>query len=149
MAQPFELSYELDVPATPEEVWDAITDGPKVDSWFLGKTRIEPRQGGTTTFEFVGGTSNSAVTEWQPPHRLRYEGEPAEDGAFHVFEYTVEPRGAGSSVKWVHSGALGPNWEAEYAGMSEGDPMYFHKLGVYLTHFKGRIATPIDAFGPR
>jgi hypothetical protein len=47
----------------------------------------------------------------------------------------------------VHSGFLGDNWEKEYEGLSEGDPMYFDKLRVYLTHFRGRTATPVNVFG--
>jgi hypothetical protein len=43
---------------------------------------------------------------------------------------------------------LGGDWEAEYEGMSEGDPMYLHKLVEYLTYFSGRFATGIDAQGP-
>jgi hypothetical protein len=91
----------------------------------------------------------STVTAWEPPTHVAFESPKAEDGAFHVFDYRVEPRAGGSTVRWVHSGALGPDWEAEYEGMSEGDPMYFHKLATYLTYFLGRTATPIDAFGPK
>jgi hypothetical protein len=65
-----------------------------------------------------------------------------------VFDYRVEPRGSASSVRWTHSGALGGDWEAEYEAMSEGDPMYFDKLGEYLTYFPGRTATPVEAWGP-
>ena len=32
--------------------------------------------------------------------------------------------------------------------MSEGDPMYLHKLVEYLTYFSGRFAIGIDAQGP-
>ena len=54
-------------------------------------------------------------------------------------------RDQGSTVvRWVHSGFLGENWEKEYEGLSEGDPMYFDKLRVYLTYFRGRTATPVN-----
>src|SRR5207249_1393370 len=42
----------------------------------------------------------------------------------------------------------GEDWEAEYEGMSEGDPMYLHKLVEYLTYFSGRFAIGVDAQGP-
>lgn len=32
--------------------------------------------------------------------------------------------------------------------MNEGGSMFIHQLGQYLTFFVGRIAVPIDAFGP-
>jgi hypothetical protein len=43
---------------------------------------------------------------------------------------------------------LGDDWEREYEGMSEGDPMYFRQLLAYVTYFPGRHGTPITAFGP-
>ncbi len=43
MAHPFELSYEIEVDASPKEVWEAIATGPGVDSWFMGRNEIEPR----------------------------------------------------------------------------------------------------------
>jgi hypothetical protein len=42
----------------------------------------------------------------------------------------------------------GDGWEAQYEGMSEGDPMYFRKLLEYVTHFSGRFGKRVDAFGP-
>jgi uncharacterized protein YndB with AHSA1/START domain len=149
VAHPFELTHEMSVQATPEQVWHAITSGPEIDSWFMGRNEVEPRVGGTTKLEHAGFTMEATVSAWEPPTRFAFRSPEADDGAFHVFDYLIEPKAPGSSVRWVHSGALGPDWEAEYEGMSEGDPMYFHKLGEYLTYFLDRTATPIDAFGPR
>jgi hypothetical protein len=65
------------------------------------------------------------------------------------FEYLIEERGKGTTaIKWTHRGMLGDNWEKEYEAMNEGDTAYFHKLGVYLTHFFGRKATPVETYGP-
>jgi uncharacterized protein YndB with AHSA1/START domain len=149
MAHPFEFIHEIEVDATPEEVWEAIATGPGVDSWFMGRNEIEPGEGGTTRMTMAGSTEEATITAWEPPTRLASRTPDGPDGAFHAFEYTVEGRGKGRTVvRWVHSGALGDNWEAEYEGLSEGDPMYFDKLRVYLAHFRGRTATPVSAFGP-
>ena len=149
MAHPFELTNEFQVDATPEEVWDAIATGPGVDAWFMGRNEIEPREGGTVRTIMRGGTEEGTVQAWEPPNRLAYRTPEGPDGALHAFEYIVEGRGKGSTVvRWVHSGFLGENWESEYEGLSEGDPMYFDKLRVYLTYFRGRTATPVEAFGP-
>lgn len=145
---PFELSYEIQVPATPEQVWDAIATGPGVDSWFMGRNQIEPREGGTIRTQSPAFESEATITVWQPPRRLEYRTPEAPTGEHMVFDYRVEPRGSGSSVRWTHSGALGGDWEAEYEAMSEGDPMYFDKLGEYLTHFLGRTGVPVEAWGP-
>ena len=99
--------------------------------------------------KFHGSTEEATITTWQPPTRLASRTQEGEDGSVHAFEYIVEGREKGSTVvRWVHSGFLGENWEKEYEGLSEGDPMYFDKLRVYLTYFRGRTATPVEAFGP-
>jgi hypothetical protein len=67
----------------------------------------------------------------------------------HRFDYSIDRReGGGSTIRYVHSGALSGDWEAEYEAMSEGDPMYLAKLAEYITYFSGRFATSIDAHGP-
>jgi uncharacterized protein YndB with AHSA1/START domain len=148
MAHPFELTHEIEVPASPEEVWEAIATGPGVDAWFMGVNEIEPGEGGRTLMKFRGSTEEATITAWQPPTRLASRTQEGEDGSVHAFEYLVEGREKGSTVvRWVHSGFLGENWEKEYEGLSEGDPMYFDKLRIYLTYFRGRIATPVNVFG--
>lgn len=149
MGHPFELTDEIQVDATPEEVWNAIATGPGLDSWFMGKNEVEPHEGGTTRMDLPGFSFESTVTSWEPPTHLRLRSPEGPDGSLHNFEYTVESRGQGNTlVRWLHHGFLGDNWEAEYEGLSEGDPMYFDKLRVYLTYFRGRTATPVEAFGP-
>jgi uncharacterized protein YndB with AHSA1/START domain len=149
MAHPFELTHEIEVDASPEDVWEAIATGPGIDAWFMGRNEVEPGLGGTTRMSTPMGTEDSTITAWEPPTRLASRTQEGEDGAVHAFEYIVEGREKGSTVvRWVHSGFLGENWEKEYEGLSEGDPMYFDKLRVYLTHFRGRTATPVNVFGP-
>ncbi|WP_143737006.1 SRPBCC domain-containing protein [Microbispora sp. GKU 823] len=45
MPHEFELHKEIELDATPEQVWEAIATGPGVDSWFMGRTEIEPVEG--------------------------------------------------------------------------------------------------------
>jgi uncharacterized protein YndB with AHSA1/START domain len=149
MTHPFELKYEIDVPATPEEAWDAIATGPGVDSWFMGKNEVEPREGGKLRTKSPAFDSEATVTIWKPPERLEYRTSGGPVAEHMVFDYTIERRDKGSRIRWSHSGALGDDWEAQYEAMGEGDPMYFSKLGEYLTYFLGRTATPVDVWGPR
>lgn len=150
MAQPFEIDLQIEAPATREQAWEAITTGPGMDAWFMGNNEIEPGEGGRIRTVSPAFTSEATITTWEPPNRFKYETEPDEDGTEMAFEYFVEDRGAGrTGIRWIHSGTLaGPDWEAEYEAMQRGDPAYFHKLGQYLTHFFGRKATPVEAFGP-
>jgi uncharacterized protein YndB with AHSA1/START domain len=149
MGKPFELTYEREIDASLEEVWDAISTGSGLDAWFMGRNEVERREGGAWRSVVEGDPMESTVTTWQPPSRLVTESSSAEDGSRHTFEYDLEPRGAGTAIRWRHTGFLGSeHWEAEYEGMSEGDPVYFDKLVEYLTYFRGRTAVPVDVFLP-
>jgi uncharacterized protein YndB with AHSA1/START domain len=149
MAHRFELPQDATVDASPERVWDAIATGPGWDSWFMGRNEVEPREGGRVSFAIGDWTQTSTVRTWDPPHRFVAASMPGPDGVYHEFDYRLEPRaGGGTSIRYVHSGMLGDDWEAEYEAMSEGDPVYFRKLLEYVDHFSGRYAVPINVAGP-
>jgi uncharacterized protein YndB with AHSA1/START domain len=69
MSHNFEVTHEIDLDATPEQVWEAIATGPGIDSWFMGKNQVEPREGGRASMEMPGVSAASTVTAWQPPWR--------------------------------------------------------------------------------
>ena len=50
MTHPFEIGLEAILPASPEQVWAAIATGPGIDSWFMGRNEVEPREGGGASF---------------------------------------------------------------------------------------------------
>jgi uncharacterized protein YndB with AHSA1/START domain len=140
MTHPFEVRGEIAVDATPDQVWEAITSGPGVDSWLMGRTEIDS-DNKTSTFDMFGETATSAITVWEPGHRYATQEEKNPDGTFMAFEWLIEAsEGGGAVVRFVHSGMLGDNWEAEYNGLSVGDQAYLHKLAVYLEHFAPRTA---------
>jgi uncharacterized protein YndB with AHSA1/START domain len=143
MPHEFEVRKEIALDATPEQVWAAIATGPGVNSWFMGQNEIEPRVGGKTRMTFDGElTQESTVTAWEPGRRLAYRGDASPDGQFMAFEYLIEGRDGGSTVlRFVHSGFLGDDWEAEYDALTKGDGMYLQKLAVYLKHFAGRTSS--------
>jgi uncharacterized protein YndB with AHSA1/START domain len=142
MPHEFEVREEIELDATPEQVWEAITAGPGIDSWFMGRNEIEPRVGGTARTALPGFTMEATVTAWEPGRRAAWRGEESPDGAFMAFEYLVEARRGGTSVlRFVHNGFLGDDWEAEYEALKVGDRMYLEMLARYLRHFRGRTAT--------
>ncbi len=82
MAQEFEICKENELPATPEQVWEAVATGPGNLRW-LFPMEIEPRVGGAVS------RGPSTVTAWDPPWRFacRYESE---EGLSAVLEYLIE-----------------------------------------------------------
>jgi uncharacterized protein YndB with AHSA1/START domain len=151
MARPFEVRKEIEVEASPEEVWEAIATGPGIDAWFMGSNQVEPREGGAVRMTLPGGTMESTVKVWDPPRRFVTETDRSEDGRFMAFEYLIEGRGGGTTVvRFVHSGFLpDDDWETEYEALKSGDPAYLQKLAEYLKYFRGRTAVPVSAYGPQ
>jgi uncharacterized protein YndB with AHSA1/START domain len=96
-AHEFEIRDEITLAATPEQVWDAIATGPGLDSWFMGHSEIEPREGGTNRLEMPGYAQESTITAWQPGRHLAFRGD-SPDGTFMASEFLIEGRDGGSSV---------------------------------------------------
>lgn len=148
MGHEFELPLEAEVGATPEEVWAAISTGPGIDSWFLGRTEVA---GGVVRTAFGGGEMPpSRVTAAEEPRRFAHASATGDDGRFVAYEFLVEGRDRGSTlVRMVTSGFLpGDDWAEEYEAMTGGAALFFATLVEYLTHFPGRRATPVTEFGP-
>jgi uncharacterized protein YndB with AHSA1/START domain len=143
----FELPQEATVAASPEEVWAAISTGPGIDSWFMGRNEVA---GGVIRTAFGPTTLETTTTESEPPARFAHAGEPAPDGRFVAYEFLVEGRDRGSTtIRMVTTGFLpGDDWEQEFEAMSAGLAMFFATLVEYLTHFPGETATPVTEFGP-
>ncbi|MFJ1756973.1 SRPBCC domain-containing protein [Kitasatospora sp. NPDC088134] len=149
MPHPFELEFELALPADPEQVWEAIATGPGIDSWFMGRNAVEPRVGGTASMETGGHLETSTVTAYEPGKRFAFRTDPAPDGRFMAFEYLIEGRDGGSTVlRAVHSGMLGDDWQDEYDALRSGWPFHLHTLREYVTHFAGRRGVPVFAVQP-
>src|SRR6266508_1792001 len=99
-----------------------------VDSWFMGRNEIGPRQGGAVRTDFGGFVMESTITAWEPGKRLAYQSAEGPEGTLMAFEYLIEGRGGGkTAIRFVHSGFLGGDgWEAEYDALKKGDPAYLH-----------------------
>lgn len=142
MTHEFEVREEITLEATPEQVWEAIATGPGIDSWFMGRNEIEPHEGGRGRMTLTGWTSESTVTAYEPGKRFALRGDTNPDGTFMAFEYLIEAKDEASSVlRFVHSGFLGDDWEAEYDALKVGDRMYLEKLAQVLKYFPGKTST--------
>ena len=148
MTYPFEIELEAILPASPQEVWDAIATGPGIDSWFMGRNEVEPREGGAASMDTGGQRAEAVVTAYEPGKRFATRSAAAPDGRFMAFEYLIEGRERSSTVlRVVHSGMLGDDWQDEYDALRRGWPFHLHTLREYLTHFPGRAGLPVFAVG--
>ena len=156
------IQVEVEVPGTPEEVWQAIATGPGISSWFA-PTEFE-EEGGKPVAMTVnlgpGMESRSVVTAWDAPRKFVSEG----DGWFPgspplATEWSVEARAGGVCVVRVVQSlfASTDDWDDQLIGSEAGIPGSFRILRLYLTHFRGQrsafmqfmapvAATPADAW---
>ena len=147
------IQVEVEVPGTPEQVWEAIATGPGVSSWFV-PCEIDEREGGTVTSHFGPGMDSVAtVTGWDPPRRFAAESEGFGPGAPPLAtEWIVEARSGGTCVvRVVHSlFASGDEWDDQLEGVEFGWPGFFRILRMYLTHFRGQPCSPLQvlSFAP-
>ncbi len=126
MSRPFEITREVTLPASPDDVWSAITTG--TDAWQFPGGFPEPGDGSPTTV-------------WEPPHHVALRVE-APDGTFNALEYVIEARDGGQAlVRYVHSGILSDDWEDQYDAVGPHTDFYLHTLGQYLAHFNARPVT--------
>jgi uncharacterized protein YndB with AHSA1/START domain len=133
MAREFEIRRDVDLPASPEEVWEAVATGPGTASW-LFPNEIEQREGATNP-------DGSTVKAWDPPRRFAVRVDGDQDW-FNALEFTIEGReDGGSLLRYVHSGIFVQDWENQYDAANNHTDFYLHTLGEYLRHFGGRTAT--------
>ncbi|MDT3446408.1 MULTISPECIES: SRPBCC domain-containing protein [unclassified Pseudofrankia] len=135
----FAIERELELETTPEDYWDAVTNGNA--AWLWPIQPPEPRVGGA-----VDGLGT--VEAWEPPHHLvlRHEGP---EGWFNQLEHIVEARDGGTTwVRYVHSGVFVDDWDNQYDGADKHTDFYLHTLGQYLRYFTRRPARYASADGP-
>ncbi len=145
--QPRVIDLSVEVPGTPEEVWQAIATGPGISSWFIPH-HVAEHVGGEVTMDFGPsfGKEAASVEAWEPPHRVVFRG-PSEQPL--AYEWLVEAQSGGTCVvRLVNSGfGHGGDWDGQYDGMTEGWQLFLQNLRLHLTHFRGRQARPIIPVG--
>lgn len=133
-----EISFEVEVPATPEEVWDAIATGPGISSWFVP---CEVEGDRMVQHHGTGMDWTTEIAAFEPPRRLTLADEFAPSASAQpqrlATEFLVEARSGGTcAVRVVTSGlGDGPEWERAIESISQGWVGALDDLRLYLTHF--------------
>ncbi|MEX0658847.1 MAG: DUF2200 family protein [Egibacteraceae bacterium] len=128
------VEAEVEVPGSPEEVWQAIATGQGISSWFVPTTSDEHVGGKAVSSFGPGMDSVGTIKGWNPPSRLVVE---TEEGPGEVAtEWIVEARAGGTCVvRVVH------RWFSE---TDDWAASFFRILQVYLTHFAGQKSSAFD-----
>jgi len=131
--EPGRCECALEIAASPERVWAALTDPAALTTWFAEKAEVEPRVGGAFRFWGkhtptlgVAGPAEQAITALEPNERLAFTwtwgGVPGE------CELRLEPAGARTAVRVTHTyeGDLHPYLAYDFWSLA------LHNLDHYL-----------------
>ena len=147
------IQVEVEVPGTPEEVWQAIATGPGISCWFVPAEFVE--EGGKPValkLNFGPGMeTESPVTAWDPPRTFATQGDGWFPGSPPIaHEWSVEARAGGICVVRVVDSlfASTDDWDKQLEGTESGWPGAFRILRLYLTHFRGERSAFMQFMAP-
>lgn len=147
------IQVEVEVPGTPQEVWQAIATGPGISSWFV-PAEFEVRDGKPVAVKLNFGPdmeSRSVVTAWDPPRMWATQSDGWVPGSPPIAnEWSVESRGGGICIVRIVQSlfASTDDWDNQLEGAEYGWPGFLRTLRIYLTHFRGQRSVAMKWMAP-
>jgi|SRR6478752_5929857 len=93
------IRREIVLPATRDEVWDALTEPDRLADWFANDVEVDLRPGGGASFRWSNGEERRAtVTEVDHERRLAFEWD--DEG---LVEFTLEDDADGTRLTVVET----------------------------------------------
>jgi uncharacterized protein YndB with AHSA1/START domain len=138
------IEQQIEMAASPEAVWKALTEAEGLKRWFPLDARVEPGVGGSVWLSWGPGVEGAARIEiWEPNSHLRT----AENwgGQQAAVDYYIEARGGGRTIfRVVHSGfSIDSTWDEQYDGTEGGWIYFLRSLKLYLERHEGTPRTLI------
>jgi uncharacterized protein YndB with AHSA1/START domain len=120
--------YEAFIRATPERIWEAITDASLTRRYFYGtQVKSDWKVGSPIVYDYPDGrlAAEGRILEIDPPRRLVHTFSAAWDeevtpDAAHTVVWTIEPKGEACRVVCEHYGFTGDTatWRSITGGLS-------------------------------
>ncbi|MGH7518134.1 MAG: SRPBCC family protein [Gemmatimonadales bacterium] len=132
----------IELPASSEEVWRAITDASEIVKWFCFEAEIGAGPGALARLRWTDEFDwTYRIEAWEPGRRLRMVSaqERSDDPALLALEWLLEARGGATVLRVVHSGfGYGAEWDDEVDGTGRGWYGELRNLRHYLAHHRGK-----------
>lgn len=144
------LDLTIDIDATLEEVWQALTTGEGIARWFAPHAAVTPGEGGSVS---VGWDPKemweTPITVWEPMRRMQTASEmPSKDGRMVrlAVDYYVEVHGGRVRVRLVHSGFDDSgSWDDYIDGLDAGWTFFLFNLKHALERHRGVARQQLSA----
>jgi uncharacterized protein YndB with AHSA1/START domain len=149
-----EHRHEIEIDATADQIWRAVTDGDELTRWYADRAEVTPGEGGSITVAWEGTPEGvSRIDAWEPGRRLRLVDQPSEYfpplDEPTVQEWTIEARGGRTVLRLVHSGYPDTDdWDEIYDSTDHGWDVFLLILRHYLERHPGQPRRFAVASGP-
>ena len=146
------VQVEVEVPGTPEEVWQAIATGPGISAWMV-PAEFEVRDGTPVAVKMNFGPGMEIrwpVTAWEPPRKWIAQSDGFQGSPPFANEWSVEARGGGICIVRIVQSlfASTDDWDNQLEGAAHGWPGFLRTLRIYLTHFRGQRSAMMKWMAP-
>jgi uncharacterized protein YndB with AHSA1/START domain len=136
------IELTIDIDATLDEVWQALTTGEGIARWFAPHAAVTPGEGGSVS---VGWDPKEMwtqpITLWEPLRRMQTASEmPSADGRVVrlAVDYYLEAHGGRVRVRLVHSGFDDSgSWDDYIDGLDAGWTYFLFNLKHALERHRG------------
>ena len=138
--------HALEIEATPQEVWKAITEAEELVRWFPLGAETKPGRDGEILYRWGELVGRCKILEWDPPRHLKTgwmeapaDQTPATPSAQVVVDWFLEGKGGKTELRLVHSGfGRDAQWDKEYDGTRRGWTFELQGLKHYLERQRGK-----------
>src|SRR5258708_6360792 len=124
------IDLEIEIAASPEEVWRAVSTGEGISSWFAPVAKVEPGVGGKITIAWAPEMEGSSrIDAWEPGRHLRVAQDRGEGQPPSVVDYFIETRDGATVMRLVQSG-FGPDasFDNEFDSTIRAWPVFLRLL---------------------
>jgi uncharacterized protein YndB with AHSA1/START domain len=123
------IERRLELHASPERVWRALTDSTELAGWFSERADLPPEPGREGWLEWDGyGRFAVHVEVAEPPHRLAWrwmnDADVPLDDTASLVEWRLEPRGGGGTILHMRETGLPTPKDATQNSLG-----WLHELG--------------------
>ena len=136
------IELTVDIDATLEEVWQALTTGEGIARWFAPYASVTPGVGGSVSVGWDPKEMwDTPITVWEPLRRMQTASEmPTKDGGMVrlAIDYYLEVQGGRVRVRLVHSGFDDSgSWDDYIDGLDAGWSFFLFNLKHALERHRG------------
>jgi len=136
------IDLTIDIDATLDEVWQALTTGEGIARWFAPYAEVTPGADGSVSIGWDPKEMwSQPITVWEPPRHMQTASEmPSADGRMVrlAVDYYVEAHAGRVRVRLVHSGFDDSgSWDDYIDGLDAGWTFFLFNLKHALERHRG------------